>query len=83
MYASVSEKYIMDQIASQGDIMASIDNGQVKIEEIRYDLMMSGIHDYIKADEPHSERSLLIDTIKLLTNTNGCWIVPALRIERS
>jgi hypothetical protein len=41
----------MDQIASQGDIMARIDNSQVKIEEIRNDLMMSGIHDYIKADE--------------------------------
>jgi hypothetical protein len=24
---------------------------------------------------------LLIDTIKLWTNTNGCWIVPAPRIE--
>jgi hypothetical protein len=50
----------MDQIASQGDIMASIDNSQVKIEEIRNDLMMSGIHDYIKADEI-SLRTRLVD----------------------
>jgi hypothetical protein len=67
MYVNVSIKYIMDQIASQGDIMASIDNSQVKIEEIRNDLMMSGIHDYIKADEI-SLRTRLVDRHNQINN---------------
>ncbi len=67
MYVNVSVKYIMDEIASQGDIMARIDNSQVKIEEIRNDLMMSGIHDYIKADEI-SLREKLVDRHNQINN---------------
>jgi hypothetical protein len=69
MYVNVSVKYIMDEIASQGDIMASIDNSQVKIEEIRNDLMMSGhrIRDYIKADEI-SLRTRLVDRHNQIIN---------------
>ena len=69
MYVNVSVKYIMDEIASQGDIMASIDNSQVKIEEIRNDLMMSGhrIRDFIKADEI-SLRTRLVDRHNQIIN---------------
>jgi hypothetical protein len=87
MYASVSVKYIMDQIASQGDIMARIDNSQVEIEEIRNDLMSAHrIRDYIKADEI-SLRTRFVDRHNQIMDEYQwmleSWIVPAPRIESS
>jgi hypothetical protein len=87
MYVNVSVKYIMDQIASQGDIMARIDNSQVEIEEIRNDLMSAHrIRDYIKADEI-SLRTRFVDRHNQIMDEYQwmleSWIVPAPRIESS
>jgi hypothetical protein len=71
MYVNVSEEYIMDQIASSRDITTIVTSSTIDSEGILKELRMSDesafnrIGGYVKSDETHFERSLLIDTIKL------------------